>query len=173
MPPDLRERLAAARVVPVATLDDGEQAERVAHALLRGGVACIEVTFRTPAAVEAIARAARADGMLVGAGSVLTVAQLEEAVAAGAAFAVAPSTNASVIEAARTAQVPFFPGVATPTEVERARELGADVVKAFPAGPLGGPSFLAAIHAVYPEVRFIPTGGSALRTLMPTLPRRA
>jgi 2-dehydro-3-deoxyphosphogluconate aldolase/(4S)-4-hydroxy-2-oxoglutarate aldolase len=108
--------------------------------------------------------------MLVGAGSVLTVVQLEEAIAAGAAFAVAPSTNPTVVEAARRAQVPSFPGVATLTEVERARELGPDVVKVFPAGSLGGPAFLAAIHAVYPEMRFIPTAGIGPENFMPTLP---
>lgn len=153
------DRLSDVRIVPVTSFDDGDQAEAVAHALLRAGITCIEVTFRTAAAGEALARASQVDGLLVGAGTILSVEQLDGAIRAGAHFGLSPGTNRGVVRAAREAGLPFFPGVATPTEIECARGLGVDTVKVFPAAPLGGPAFLAAIAAVYPDLRFIPTGG--------------
>jgi 2-dehydro-3-deoxyphosphogluconate aldolase/(4S)-4-hydroxy-2-oxoglutarate aldolase len=153
------ERLRACRIVPVATLDDPAAANEVAAALLAGGISCIEITFRRPGAAEAI-RAARAAGdILVGAGTVLSTEQVDAAVAAGADFAVAPGTNEKVVRRCAGLGLPFFPGVATSTEIERARELGLRVVKVFPAAQLGGPSFLRAVSAPYPDVGFIPTGG--------------
>jgi 2-dehydro-3-deoxyphosphogluconate aldolase / (4S)-4-hydroxy-2-oxoglutarate aldolase len=146
-------------VVPVASLDDGDQAEATARALQRGGVDCIEVTFRTAAAAEAIRRARTVDGMLVGAGTVLSPEQAAEAAAAGADFAVAPGTNAAVVEACRRLGLPFFPGVATPSEIETARALGRTTLKLFPAAQVGGVGFLRAVSATYPDVRFLPTGG--------------
>jgi len=156
---DILRRLSDVRIVPVTSFDDGDQADAVANALLRGGITCIEVTFRTAAAAEALSRASRVDGLLVGAGTILSVEQLDSAIRAGAHFALSPGTNQAVVRAAQKAGLMFFPGVATPTEIERARELGVDTVKVFPAAALGGPAFLAAIAAVYPDVRFIPTGG--------------
>jgi 2-dehydro-3-deoxyphosphogluconate aldolase / (4S)-4-hydroxy-2-oxoglutarate aldolase len=156
---EIKDRLRDVRIVPVTAFDDGDQAQDAARALMRGGVACIEVTFRTAAAAEAIARAAQVDGMLVGAGTILSVAQLHSAVEAGARFGVAPCLNPDVVGAAQEIGLPFFPGVATPTEIDRARELGIDTVKIFPAASLGGPAFLKAVAAVFPDVGFIPTGG--------------
>lgn len=156
---DVIRRLGAARVVPVAALDDGDQAEATARALVAGGLRCIEVTFRTDAAAEAIRRAREVDGMLVGAGTVLTPEQAGAAAMAGAHFAVAPGTNQEVLEACGDLGLPFFPGVATPSEIERARVLGCRVVKVFPAAQVGGLGFLRAVSAVYPDVRFMPTGG--------------
>jgi len=157
--PDVVARLGRARVVPVASLDDGDQAEATARALQRGGLDCIEVTFRTAAAAEAIRRARAVDGMLVGAGTVLSPEQAAEAADAGADFAVAPGTNAAVVEACRRLDLPFFPGVATPSEIETARALGRTTLKLFPAAQVGGTGFLRAVSATYPDVRFLPTGG--------------
>jgi 2-dehydro-3-deoxyphosphogluconate aldolase/(4S)-4-hydroxy-2-oxoglutarate aldolase len=156
---DVIERLAAVRIVPVLTATDADQAEHACRALLAGGLSAIEITFRTDAAAEAIRRAAGVDGLLVGAGTVLSSEQLEQAVAAGARFAVAPGTNDRVVEAAQRADVPFVPGIATPSEIEHARALGCTVLKVFPASVVGGPAFLKAVAPVYPDVRFVPTGG--------------
>jgi 2-dehydro-3-deoxyphosphogluconate aldolase / (4S)-4-hydroxy-2-oxoglutarate aldolase len=158
-PDTIARRLAEVRVVPVTSFETADQAQATGAALLRGGISCIEVTFRTTAAARAIAEARELDGLLVGAGTLLSAEQVREAVDAGAQFGVAPGTNLSVIEAARDLGLPFFPGVATPSEIERARSLGAEIMKVFPAGPVGGPPFLKAVAAVYPDVKFIPTGG--------------
>lgn len=148
-----------ARVVPVLTAESAEDAERACEAMLAGGLTSVEITFRTDAAVEAIRRASRLDGLLVGAGTVLCESQLDAAVEAGARFAVAPSTNDAVVHAAQRAGVTFIPGAATPTEVEHAHALGCGVVKIFPASLVGGPAFIKAVSAVFPDVRFVPTGG--------------
>jgi 2-dehydro-3-deoxyphosphogluconate aldolase/(4S)-4-hydroxy-2-oxoglutarate aldolase len=153
------DRLRALRILPVVTVDDAAQAEEVGRALLAGGVACMEIAFRSEAAREAVSRAAAIDGLLVGAGTILSPAQAEAAYAAGAAFAVAPGTNEDVIEACDGLGLPFFPGVATPSEIERARRLGRLTLKVFPAAQLGGSAFLRAVTATYPDVRFVPTGG--------------
>jgi 2-dehydro-3-deoxyphosphogluconate aldolase/(4S)-4-hydroxy-2-oxoglutarate aldolase len=158
-PGDVLDRIGELRIVPVLTAADADVAEGACRALLGGGLSVVEITFRTEAAAEAIRRAAAIDGLLVGAGTVLSPEQLALAVEAGAAFAVAPGTSPSIIEAARLAGVPFIPGAATPTEIERARALDCRVVKVFPASLIGGPSFLKAVAAVYPDVRFLPTGG--------------
>jgi 2-dehydro-3-deoxyphosphogluconate aldolase/(4S)-4-hydroxy-2-oxoglutarate aldolase len=152
-------RLTESRVIAVTSFDHEDEVTPVLEALLRGGISCIEVTFRTTAAAAAIDRAAAIDGMLVGAGTVLSVDQLQSAARAGAHFAVSPGTNVEVVLAAREAGLPFFPGVATPTEIDRARDLQLDVLKVFPADALGGPGFLRSIAAVYPDLGFIPTGG--------------
>jgi 2-dehydro-3-deoxyphosphogluconate aldolase/(4S)-4-hydroxy-2-oxoglutarate aldolase len=154
-----------ARVVPVLTVRSAEDAELACRALLAGGLSTVEITFRTDAAAEAIRRASSIDGLTVGAGTILTVEQLDEAISAGARFAVAPSTNPIVIEAAQRAGVPFIPGAATPTEIDRARSLGSGVIKIFPAAIVGGPAFLRAVSAVFPDVKFIPTGGVTAENL--------
>jgi len=147
------------RVIPVLTAESAEDAERACEAMLAGGLTSVEITFRTDAAVGAIRRASRIDGLVVGAGTVLSETQLDAAVEAGAQFAVAPSTNDAVVRAAQRAGVTFIPGAATPTEVEHAHALGCDVVKIFPASLAGGPAFIKAVSAVFPDVRFVPTGG--------------
>jgi 2-dehydro-3-deoxyphosphogluconate aldolase/(4S)-4-hydroxy-2-oxoglutarate aldolase len=156
---DVLEQLGATRVVPVLTAADANEAERACHALVAGGLSVVEITFRTAAAAEAIRRVAGIDGLLIGAGTVLSTEQLAAAVDAGARFAVAPGTNDDVVEAARRVAVPFVPGAATPSEIEHARALGCRVVKVFPASLVGGPAFVKAVSAVYPDVRFVPTGG--------------
>jgi 2-dehydro-3-deoxyphosphogluconate aldolase/(4S)-4-hydroxy-2-oxoglutarate aldolase len=156
---DVVDRLAASRIVPVLTAANADEAERTCDALLAGGLTCVEITFRTDAAADAIRRIARNEELLVGAGTVLSPDQLTLALDAGARFAVAPGTNEAVVDAARAAGVPFVPGIATASEIERARALGCDVLKVFPAAILGGPSFLKAVSSVYQDVRFVPTGG--------------
>jgi 2-dehydro-3-deoxyphosphogluconate aldolase/(4S)-4-hydroxy-2-oxoglutarate aldolase len=159
------ERLASTRVVPVVAVDDADQAEALARALVAGGIGCIEITFRTAAAAEAIRRARRVEGMLVGAGTVLSAEQAEDAAEAGAQFAVAPGTNDDVVTAAHAVGLPFLPGVATATEIDHARALGLTAVKVFPAAAVGGVDFLKAVSAVYPDTRFMPTGGVTRATL--------
>lgn len=159
------DRLRASRVVPVATIEDPATAPAVVRALLAGGIACIEVTFRHPAAPEAIRAVRTVDGVLVGAGTVLSVEQAELAFDAGADFAVAPATNDAVVERCRSLGLPFFPGVATPTEIERAQSLGLSLVKVFPAAQVGGPGFLRAVSAVYPAMGLMPTGGVTVENL--------
>lgn len=155
---DVIGRLAAVRVVPLATLD-ADNATAVGAALIRAGLPCVEIAFRNPTATEAIAAARAVDGLLVGAGTILSEEQVEAASQAGAHFAVAPGTSDRVLECAARLGLPFFPGVATPTEIEHARDRGLRILKAFPVSSLGGPAFLRAIGAAYPDVRFIPTGG--------------
>jgi 2-dehydro-3-deoxyphosphogluconate aldolase/(4S)-4-hydroxy-2-oxoglutarate aldolase len=159
MEAEIVERLAAVRVIPVTSVDDGDQAGATAQALMRAGLSCIEVTFRTAAAAEAIRRARSVDGLLVGAGTVLTTEQVREAADAGAHFALAPGLNEEVVSACQDIGMPFFPGVATASEIERARALGLRTLKVFPASTVGGPAFLRAVSATYRDVRFIPTGG--------------
>ncbi len=153
------EALARARVLPVMSAPDADGAEAACRALLAGGVSCVEITFRTEAAAESIRRASAIEGLLVGAGTVLSPEQAEAAAAAGARFAVAPGTNESVVDACRELDLPFFPGIATPSEIERARSLGCRVLKVFPAAIVGGVAFLKAMSAPYQDVQFIPTGG--------------
>jgi 2-dehydro-3-deoxyphosphogluconate aldolase/(4S)-4-hydroxy-2-oxoglutarate aldolase len=157
--------LGRTRLLPVLAVADADQAEAACRALLAGGVACAEITFRTDAAVDAIRRVSGIDGLLVGAGTVLSPEQAALAAEAGARFAVAPGTNERVVAACRELGLPFFPGVATPSEIERARELGCRTLKVFPAATVGGVGFLRAVSATYPDVQFIPTGGIGLANL--------
>ena len=153
------DRLKELRLLPLVTLDDAADAEPVARALMEGGLPVAEVTFRTGAAVETISRMSKIDGMLVGAGTVLTVAQAEEAVLANAAFAVSPGSDAAVIGHFQKRGVPIYPGTATPTDIQAALSLGLSVVKFFPAEAYGGVKTLKALGGPFRNVRFIPTGG--------------
>lgn len=152
-------RLFELRVIPVVKLEEAAQAAPLADALTSAGLPCLEITFRTDAAEEAIRSIADRDGLLVGAGTVVTPAQLERALSAGASFIVSPGLDEEVVTTCLAAGVPVFPGVATPTELTRAIRLGLEVVKFFPAGSLGGVAALKSIAAPFPNMRFIPTGG--------------
>lgn len=152
------------RVIPVAVIHRLDQVEPTVTALRDGGLPCIEITFRTDVAAEAIRRASAIDGVLVGAGTLHDPAEAAAAAAAGAGFAVAPGLNEDVVAACQEAGLPFFPGIATPTELERALALGCQTVKVFPAEQLGGPAFIRSLAAVYRDVEFIPTGGINARS---------
>lgn len=157
---DVLTHISDSGIVPVIAIDDAENAEPLAGALMDGGLPCAEVTFRTAAAAESIKRIAdRYPEMLVGAGTVLTVDQVKTAVDNGARFIVSPGLNPKTVEYCLANGVPVFPGVATPSDVERALELGLSVVKFFPAEANGGLNYLKAMAGPYRQMRFIPTGG--------------
>jgi len=161
------EGIARARVVPVVVVDDAAQGVLVASALRDGGLPVAEVTFRTAgarAAIEAIAR--DVPDVLVGAGTVVTAAQVDEAVDAGARFLVSPGLSAGVVRRAQELGVPVVPGVATPSDVIAALDLGLDVVKLFPANVVGGPAAVKAFSAPFPGLRFVPTGGVSAANLL-------
>jgi 2-dehydro-3-deoxyphosphogluconate aldolase/(4S)-4-hydroxy-2-oxoglutarate aldolase len=154
------EQIGLRGIVPVVVINDAAHAGPLAEALMAGGLPCIEITFRTGAAQAAIGTIAKSHpGMLLGAGTVLTVDQVKLAVDLGAKYIVSPGFNRKVVEYCLTGGIPVTPGVATPTEIEAALELGLEVVKFFPAEANGGLPFLKAIAAPYKKVRFIPTGG--------------
>ncbi|MDQ8040833.1 bifunctional 4-hydroxy-2-oxoglutarate aldolase/2-dehydro-3-deoxy-phosphogluconate aldolase [Cellulosimicrobium sp. XJ-DQ-B-000] len=161
------EGIARARVVPVVVVDDAAQGVLVASALRDGGLPVAEVTFRTAgarAAIEAIAR--EVPDVLVGAGTVVTAAQVDEAVDAGARFLVSPGLSAAVVRRAQELGVPVVPGVATPSDVIAALDLGLEVVKLFPANVVGGPAAVKAFSAPFPGLRFVPTGGVSAANLL-------
>lgn len=151
--------IAAGRILPVIVTDDPSAAHPLADALVAGGVSLAEITFRTPAAAEALRAFADRPDLTVGAGTVVTVEQVDLALAAGAQFVVSPGLDREVVEQCQQHGVPVFPGVATATETMAAIHCGLDVVKLFPAGQLGGPAVVAALAAPFPGLRFIPTGG--------------
>jgi 2-dehydro-3-deoxyphosphogluconate aldolase/(4S)-4-hydroxy-2-oxoglutarate aldolase len=154
------EALGEIGLVPVIKIDQPEDAVPLAQALLDGGLGCAEITFRTAAAAEAIARiASQVRDMLVGAGTVLTVRQAEQAVEVGAQYIVSPGFDAAVVDWCRARNVPVLPGVVTPTEINMALARGLTLLKFFPAEEVGGVRMLKALHGPYQEVRFIPTGG--------------
>jgi len=163
---DVLSRLHQIRVVPVIVIDDPDHAAPLAVALAEGGLPCAEVTFRTAGAAESLRRMvdARPD-VLVGAGTVLTPQQVDEARAAGAAFVVSPGFNPAVVDHCLSHDMPVYPGVCTPTEIEMAFGRGLRVVKFFPAEPMGGLPLLKAIAAPYGEMRFMPTGGITRESL--------
>ena len=157
---DVIKELSLIGLVPVIKIDDAKDAAPLAKALYEGGLPCAEVTFRTAAAAEAIAEMVKAcPDMLVGAGTVLTTAQVDEAVAAGAKFIVSPGLNPTVVKYCVDKDIPVMPGINNPSGIEQAMELGLKVVKFFPAEPSGGLNMLKAMAAPYGGVRFMPTGG--------------
>ena len=154
------EKLGQYGIVPVVVLNDSKDAEPLADALCEGGLACAEVTFRTEAAAESIKiMSEKHPEMLVGAGTVLTVEQVDEAVAAGAKFIVSPGLNPEVVIYCLDKNIAITPGVVTPSEMEQAIELGLNIVKFLPAEPSGGLSMIKAVSAPYTMLKFMPTGG--------------
>lgn len=153
-------RLAELVLVPVIEIPDPDLAEPLADALLEGGLPCAEITFRTDGAAEAITTIARRHPqLLVGAGTVLSTEQVDQALEAGAQFVVSPGFNPAVVEHALNRGTTVLPGVCTPTEVEMARQHGLDMVKFFPAEPAGGARYLKALTGPYGFLGFVPTGG--------------
>ena len=160
------ESLSQIGVVPVITIDEPQYAVPLARALLDGGIGCAEITFRTSSAVEAIHMiSSECPKILVGAGTVLTVQQVEHAVGVGAQYIVSPGFDASIVGWCQKHEVPVLPGVATPTEINMALANGLKLLKFFPAEELGGIGMLKALYAPYSEVKFIPTGGVTVHNL--------
>ncbi|MFC7883434.1 bifunctional 4-hydroxy-2-oxoglutarate aldolase/2-dehydro-3-deoxy-phosphogluconate aldolase [Streptomyces sp. NPDC057376] len=152
--------LDLAPVVPVVVVDDLADAVPLARALVAGGLPAIEVTLRTPVALDAVrAIAAEVPDAVVGAGTVITARQVEEVVAAGARFLVSPGWTDTLLEAMRASGVPFLPGVSTTSEVVALLERGVREMKFFPAEAAGGTAYLKALAAPLPQARFCPTGG--------------
>ncbi|MFD1505670.1 bifunctional 4-hydroxy-2-oxoglutarate aldolase/2-dehydro-3-deoxy-phosphogluconate aldolase [Georgenia yuyongxinii] len=162
---DVLRRLGAARLVPIVVLDDPAQADPLAAALVAGGLPVAEVTFRTAAAEETIRAMAGRGDVLVGAGTVLTAAQVDRAVAAGATYVVSPGLSRAVVERCAEHGVLVLPGAVTATEVMAALELGLSTLKFFPAEASGGAAAIRALAAPFAQVRFIPTGGVSPRNL--------
>ena len=157
---DVTLALATIRIIPIIVIEDPANAVPLARALLEGGISCVEITFRTSSAAEALRRITdELPDLLVGAGTVLTPVQATWARAAGAKFVVSPGFNARVVDYCLTHDMPVYPGVCTPTEIETALNRGLRVVKFFPAEPIGGLRYLKAIAAPYSDIDFIPTGG--------------
>lgn len=170
----LRERLKELSIVAVLVIDDPEDAIPLARALLRGGVRAMELTLRTPAAFDALLRITReVPDMFAGVGTIIQTAQVTRAKASGAAFGVSPGMNPVIVEAAKAADLPFAPGIATPSEIEAAYEKGCTLMKVFPAESLGGVSYMKAIGAPYSHlgIGYIPLGGITVKNLSSYLER--
>ena len=157
---EVLEKLGQYGIVPVVVLNDSKDAAPLADALCDGGLACAEVTFRTETAADSIRiMTEKHPEMLVGAGTVLTTKQVDEAVKAGARFIVSPGLNPTIVKYCIEKNIPITPGVATPSEMEQAIELGLNLVKFFPAEPSGGLAMINAVAAPYTMLKFMPTGG--------------
>ena len=168
------EKIAAFGIVPVVRVERVEEAVPLAEALMRAGLPCAEITFRTDAAEEALRRIAAAfPSFFLAAGTVLSPEQAERAMAAGASAVVSPGLSPQTVEYCLRKGYPVFPGVCTPTEVQAALSYGLTHLKFFPAEAAGGLSMLRAMSAVYPGVRFMPTGGITLQNLEEYLRCRA
>lgn len=152
--------LAGQPVIPVIKIKHADDAVPLARALVAGGLRMIEITLRTPDALECIRRVSRdVDGAIVGAGTVLNPKQFDEAVAAGSKFIVSPGLTTSLIAAAANSEVPLLPGAITPGEIMTALEAGIDFLKFFPAEQTGGTTFLRSLASPLAAARFCPTGG--------------
>ena len=163
--PRVRAVLKLAPVIPVFTPDDVDDAVQVALALFRGGLPVVEVTLRTPRAMEAIKAMAEAvPDAVIGAGTVLTAAQMQAVKEAGGRFAVSPGATDRLYAAARDTDLPFLPGVATSSELMLGLEHGLDTFKFFPAVQAGGAAMLSAWNGPFGDVRFCPTGGISAQT---------
>lgn len=157
---EVLKQLSKIGIVPVIKIDDVEKAVPLAKALVAGGLPCAEVTFRTAEGEEAIRRIAKeVPEVLVGAGTVLTIDQVDRAIDAGAKFIVSPGLNPKVVSYCVEKGYPVTPGCANPSDVEQAIELGLDVVKFFPAEQAGGINYIKSISAPYTGIKFMPTGG--------------
>ncbi|EKO5122771.1 bifunctional 4-hydroxy-2-oxoglutarate aldolase/2-dehydro-3-deoxy-phosphogluconate aldolase [Vibrio fluvialis] len=155
----LNEQLRDIKVVPVIAIKDANKAVKLAEVLIENGLPCAEVTFRTEQAALAMKNMREAfPDMLIGAGTVLTTAQVDQAIEAGVDFVVSPGFNPTTVKYCQQRGVTIVPGVNNPSLVEQAMEMGLDTLKFFPAEPSGGVAMLKALTAVYP-VSFMPTGG--------------
>ncbi|PZR55022.1 keto-deoxy-phosphogluconate aldolase [Xylanimonas oleitrophica] len=159
------DRIGELRVVPVVVVDGADEGARLADSLVAGGLPVAEVTLRTPGALAALEAVAAQPDVLVGAGTVVTAAQVDQVVEAGARFLVSPGLFEPVVRRAQERGVPILPGVATASDLMRAVDLGLDVVKLFPASVVGGPAAVKALSGPFPQMRFMPTGGVSAANL--------
>ena len=156
---NLERQLRAIKLVPVIAINDAEQAVGLAKTLMENGLPCAEITFRTAAAAESIRRMRAAyPDMLIGSGTILTKAQVDESIDAGADFIVSPAFNPDVVAYCCEKGMPIIPGTNSPSTVDQAYSMGLTMVKFFPAEASGGIAMLKSLSAVYP-VTFMPTGG--------------
>lgn len=155
------EKIAeATSVMPVMVVDNVEQAVPLAEALVRGGIRVLEITLRTAGALEAVKRIrAEVPDAIVGVGTIATPAQLAASIDAGAQFGVSPGSTPTLLAAVAASRLPFLPGVATTSEVMQAMEYGFNIMKLFPAVPVGGIKLLESIGGPFPQASFCPTGG--------------
>jgi 2-dehydro-3-deoxyphosphogluconate aldolase/(4S)-4-hydroxy-2-oxoglutarate aldolase len=151
-------------LVPIVRTPSAEDAFRAAEAILNGGIGIAEITMTVPDALGVLERVSKrfGDQVLLGAGTILDAKSCEAAIAAGAEFIVTPSLQFDVIETAKRLGKACFPGALTPTEVLAAWRAGADMVKIFPCGPVGGPSYIKALRGPFPHIEYLPTGGVTL-----------
>lgn len=157
---EIEKKIEELGIIPVVVLQDAKDAKPLAQALCDGGLPCAEVTFRTEAAEESIRIMTEAfPQMLVGAGTVLTTAQVDAAVAAGAKFIVSPGFDPEIVDYCLEKKIPVFPGCITPSEIAQAVKRGLRVVKFFPAEQFGGVATIKALSAPYAGLKFMPTGG--------------
>lgn len=167
-PSSLAQRIEKTGIIAVLVIDNAGQAVPLARALLAGGIEAMELTLRTPVALEALRRIrSEVPEMIVGAGTVIEPVQVSAVLEAGAAFAVSPGVNPRVLAAAREVGLPFAPGVVTPSDIETALEHGCKLMKFFPAEPSGGLNYLRSMAAPFAHlgVRYIPLGGLNAKNL--------
>jgi 2-dehydro-3-deoxyphosphogluconate aldolase/(4S)-4-hydroxy-2-oxoglutarate aldolase len=164
----LKQKMWNVGVIPVIAIESSEFALPMADALIAGGLAVAEITFRTDAAVDVIGtlKKQRPD-ILLGAGTILTIENLEKAKGCGAVFGVSPGLNPVIVKRAKEIDFPFFPGVVTPSEIEQGLSLGTNILKFFPSEASGGTAMIKAVSAPYMHlgVSFIPTGGVNIKNL--------
>jgi len=150
------------KLLPAVTLSDSEKALPLAEAILEGGLHVMEITFRTPEAAESIRKIARnLPEMNIGAGTIRSKQQIQQAVDCGARFGLAPGFEEAVVEEAKSCSFPFIPGVMSPSEIEQAVNMGCRILKIFPVAPLGGPDFIGSLQGPYADagIHFLPMGG--------------
>ena len=166
MSKEILARLAKAPVVPLVGPDDAESGTKTAQALVDGGLTVVEVVLRTPAAIDCLGEIAQnVPDAIIGAGTVLTPAQAEKVIAAGAKFIVCPGLHEPIVRMAQEAGLPIFPGISTATEAQAAYNMGVRAMKLFPASLCGGIPMLKALGAVFKDVKFMPTGGVSAANL--------
>src|SRR5258706_11122 len=163
---NILQRIRDTGLIPVVRAESADQARRAVEAIMAGGLSVLEVTMTVPGAIGVIEQLTKAFGAeaLIGAGTVLGAETADKCIQAGAQFIVSPALNEETVAFCRAQDVAIFPGALTPTEVVRAWNAGADAVKVFPAGAVGGASYLKALKAPLPQIELIPTGGVSLKT---------
>lgn len=163
---EVLKRIAAVGLVPVIRAESKEDALRVVEAIGAGGLTILEITMTVPGAISVIEAIRKRDpNIVVGAGTVLDAETARACILAGAHFVVSPAVDPGTIEACRRYSIAVMPGALTPTEVVSAWTKGADVVKVFPCGALGGASYIKALKAPFPQIALMPTGGVSLKTV--------